>query len=69
VKVVRAGIKKPWRHPIEAQAIQAADKQGERENNPLAGAFAADTGEGTRYGSRPKKTTKKHAKPGAKPEQ
>jgi hypothetical protein len=40
-----------------------------RNAKPIETAASADTGEGTRYGSRPHKTTKKHAKPGAKPEQ
>jgi uncharacterized protein (TIGR00730 family) len=69
VKIVRAGVKKPWWHPIEAQAIQAAVKQGEKENNPLAGAFAADTGEGTRYGRRAKRPNKKHVKLPKRPQQ
>jgi len=69
VKIVRAGIKKPWWHPIEAQAIQAAVKKGEKENNPLAGAFAADTGEGTRYGRRAKRPNKKHVKLPKRPQQ
>jgi uncharacterized protein (TIGR00730 family) len=70
VRLVKQGIKKPWWKPLddEAQKVTAAPDAA-RNAAPIETAASADTGEGTRYGSRPKKTTKKHAKPTVKPEQ
>jgi hypothetical protein len=70
VKLVRQGIRKPWWRPegAEARRVTAAPDVV-RNATPIETAASQDTGEGTRYGSRPKRTTKKHAKPGAKPEQ
>ena len=70
VRLVTRGIKKPWWRPLddEARKVTAAPDVA-RKARPIETAASADTGEGTRYGSRPRKTTKKHARPGAKPEQ
>ena len=70
VRLVTRGIKKPWWRPLddEARKVTAAPDVA-RRSRPIETAASADTGEGTRYGSRPRKTTKKHAKQGAKPEQ
>ena len=70
VRLVKQGLKKPWWKPLddEAQKVAAAPDV-ERQAKPIQTAASADTGEGTRYGSRPRKTTKKHAKPAVKPEQ
>src|SRR5438067_7994195 len=67
VKVVKAGIRKHWWKPI-ADALQAS-LNGDAGKNPLAGAKAADTGEGTRYGRRAHRTQKPHAAPPKKPQQ
>ena len=72
VRLVTQGIRKPWWRPLdnEAQkALVAPDVARERGAKPIETAASADTGEGTRYGTRPRKTTKKHAKPAVKPEQ
>jgi hypothetical protein len=69
VRQVAAGVGKPWYQPEELAAADGAPKPPERGKSPLAGAEAADTGEGTVYGSRPKRTEKKHAKPERKPQQ
>jgi uncharacterized protein (TIGR00730 family) len=72
VKLVNQGIEKPWWRPLddEAQTATAApDVARARKSRPIETAASADTGEGTRYGTRPKKTTKKHAAPTVKPEQ
>jgi uncharacterized protein (TIGR00730 family) len=71
VRLVRQGIKKPWWKPLDEEALRATGGggTGRQGSKPIEGALAADTGEGTRYGSRPKRTTKKHAKSGAKAEQ
>ena len=70
VRLVTRGIRKPWWRPLdnEARTVNAAPDVA-RKARPIETSASADTGEGTRYGSRPRKTTKKHAKPGAKPEQ
>jgi uncharacterized protein (TIGR00730 family) len=70
VRLVTRGIAKPWWRPLEGEARKlSAAPEVNRKARPIETSQSADTGEGTRYGSRPKKTTKKHAKPGAKPEQ
>ena len=70
VRLVKHGLKKPWWNPLqdEARKVTAAPDV-ERQAKPIETPASADTGEGTRYGSRPRKTTKKHAKPAVKPEQ
>lgn len=70
VRVLTAGMKKRWWKPLddELQMVQATAEA--EEAVPLAsGARISTTGEGTRYGKRPKKTTKKHAKQPGKPVQ
>jgi uncharacterized protein (TIGR00730 family) len=70
VRLVKQGIKKPWWRPLDAEAQKAAAAPDVARNAPpIETSASADTGEGTRYGTRPKKTTRKHAKPSAKPEQ
>jgi hypothetical protein len=69
VKVVRDGIKRPWWKPLDDTLAAAAKPNGDANRNPLSGAKAGDTGEGTRYGRRPRKTDKKHADPPKKPQQ
>ena len=70
VRQVRLGIKHHWWKPDDAELNQAVSGNGRnRKANPLEGGKAANTGEGTRYGSRPKQTGKKHASPGKKAEQ
>ena len=60
VKIVRAGLKKPWWNPVEDSGAKAAKAHEDAKRNPLAGAYAADTGEGTRYGRRAKRPDKDH---------
>ena len=67
VKLVRQGVKKHWWRPLEPD-LRAVAKQADATKHPLEGA-AAETGEGTRYGSRPKRSEKKHARPERKPQQ
>jgi uncharacterized protein (TIGR00730 family) len=70
VKLVRAGVKKHWWKPIGDDLVEAT-KNGKAKKKPIeaASGASADTGEGTRYGSRPKRTGKKHAQPERKPQQ
>lgn len=64
VKVVRTGVKNPWWKPLDDVRVSEADKQ----LPPLSGK-KSDSGEGTRYGQRPKKTKEDHAKQSRKPQQ
>jgi uncharacterized protein (TIGR00730 family) len=70
VKLVEQGVKKHWWHPLDADLQKAVGANGdEQQKNPLHGARAAQTGEGTRYGRRAKKTEKAHASAPRKPTQ
>jgi uncharacterized protein (TIGR00730 family) len=70
VRAVKAGVKAHWWRPLDDQldAVSGA-ANGDAGANPLAGAKASDTGEGTRYGKRPRRTEKKHADSPKKPQQ
>jgi len=68
LKVVKAGLKKRWWKPLDDTLIKPA-MLGELSHGPLTGAKAEDTGEGTRYGKRAKRTAKKHADSPKKPQQ
>jgi len=59
VKQVVNGVKKHWWNPQQAQDIEKAVKQGPRATTPLSGYRNEETGEGTRYGKRPRISTKK----------
>jgi len=70
VRLAKNGIKKPWWRPIDDQLKRAQKGIVDAGNvPPLAGSKTADTGEGTRYGKRPKRPDKKHVKAGKKPSQ
>jgi uncharacterized protein (TIGR00730 family) len=70
VKQVRRGIRKRWWRPLDDELEAVATSNGrQRRQAPLAGAKSVNTGEGTRYGSRPQRTSRKHAKPEKKPSQ
>ncbi len=70
VRLVRQGMKKPWWRPLDEDLARATrDVDLARIQTPLEGARAADTGEGTRYGKRPRRTQKEHAAPSKKPQQ
>ena len=70
VKHVISGVKNHWWQPIDAE--QALDGNGNgrpRGTTPLSGPRTSDTGEGTRYGRRPRHPNKKHLRAGRKPQQ
>jgi uncharacterized protein (TIGR00730 family) len=67
VQIVRQGMHKPWWRPLDADLQERLEKP-EHTQPPIAGS-KAETGEGTRYGKRPKSTQKRHAKPPRKPQQ
>lgn len=69
VEQVRKGIKKPWWKSRDAQEIKAKIKKGPETKTALSGYRSADTGEGTRYGKRPRISDKKHITYNRKPQQ
>ena len=67
VKFVRQGVKKHWWVPLDDEVLAADKKHGHK--TPLESKKAGVTGEGTRYGTRPRRPGKKHARPAPKAEQ
>ncbi len=67
VKLVRQGTKKHWWSPLDEGVLIADAKHGDK--GPLESRKAGRTGEGTRYGTRPRRPDHKHAKPAPKAEQ
>jgi len=68
VREVRYGVRKPWWRPADKE-LKSDAGPSQRGRVPLAGSRTSDTGEGTRYGKRPRVAAAKHAKPGKKPTQ
>jgi uncharacterized protein (TIGR00730 family) len=68
VRQVKAGVKKHWWKP-EAELAAEEGNGRHRTAGPLSGSHAESTGEGTRYGRRPKRPDKDHVRPGRKPVQ
>jgi hypothetical protein len=69
VDLIVGSEKKKWWKPLDADLQKVAGNGVHRKKTPMTGARAANTGEGTRYGRRPKQTQKRHAKPSRKPQQ
>jgi uncharacterized protein (TIGR00730 family) len=69
VKLVKKGVTQHWWRPLDAELTRIAGNGAAKALGPLSGARSADTGEGTRYGRRPKRADRAHAKPGRKPQQ
>jgi uncharacterized protein (TIGR00730 family) len=71
VRLVKAGTKHHWWRPLDPDLRTATGNGRRAKKKPMESASEAsdDTGEGTRYGSRAKKTTRRHAKPERKPQQ
>ena len=59
VRLVKQGLKKHWWRPLDKELKEAIRNSSGK--TPLSGAAAPNTGEGTRYGRRPKRTEQKHA--------
>ncbi|MEA2709423.1 MAG: hypothetical protein QOF78_2024 [Phycisphaerales bacterium] len=72
VKLVTQGVKKGWWKPVDDELRRVSDAAVAVSHGgklPLeAASGAADAGEGTRYGTRPKRAEKRHAKPERKPQ-
>jgi uncharacterized protein (TIGR00730 family) len=69
VELVKKGVKHHWWRPLGDDLKHITRNGQAKRKKPIESSQAADTGEGTRYGSRAKRTTKKHAKPERKPQQ
>jgi uncharacterized protein (TIGR00730 family) len=69
VKLVKQGVARRWWKPQDAELTRIAGNGAASRMGPLSGARSADTGEGTRYGRRPKRPLRAHVKPGRKPQQ
>jgi uncharacterized protein (TIGR00730 family) len=69
VKLVQHGVKHHWWKPLDAELTRISGNGAAKKRGPLSGERSADTGEGTRYGKRPKRPGKVHAQPSRKPQQ
>jgi uncharacterized protein (TIGR00730 family) len=58
VRLVKMGAKKSWWQPKDKQLQQLVGNS--KHLGPLSGSRSNETGEGTRYGKRPKRPNKKH---------
>jgi uncharacterized protein (TIGR00730 family) len=67
VRLVKQGVKKPWWSPEDDPSKHVSERK--KASTPLVGAASEDTGEGTRYGRRPRISPKRHIKPSPKPPQ
>ncbi|HEY7086707.1 MAG TPA: TIGR00730 family Rossman fold protein [Tepidisphaeraceae bacterium] len=69
VKLVHKGVKHHWWKPLDAELTKIAGNGSAKKRGPLSGERSAGTGEGTRYGKRPKRSEAAHAKASRKPQQ
>jgi len=68
-KLVKEGALKHWWRPVDDSLMKAASN-GRKARGPMAGGSkSSDTGEGTRYGRRPKRPEKMHVRGSDKPTQ
>jgi hypothetical protein len=67
VRQVKLGVKKPWWRPLDKELAESLESG--KSKTPISGGKALNTGEGTRYGIRPKRSEKKHISARRKPEQ
>jgi uncharacterized protein (TIGR00730 family) len=68
VALVVESRKQHWWQPGD-EMLQHDSENQRRGRGPMSGAAATETGEGTRFGKRPRTTRKRHAKPERKPQQ
>jgi uncharacterized protein (TIGR00730 family) len=68
VKLVKLGVKRHWWKPLDAELTHIANN-GSGRKGPMSGERGAQTGEGTRYGRRPRRVDRLHAKASRKPQQ
>jgi hypothetical protein len=68
LRLVKQSATRPWWRPASHE-LQKAITNGQHPATPLRSSRSAPTGEGTRYGNRPVRSTAKHAKSKHKPTQ
>jgi hypothetical protein len=68
-KLIQAGVEKHWWRPLDNALAEAEDSRNGIGKGPLSGAKACRTGEGTRYGRRPRHPDRRPAKAPKKPTQ
>ncbi len=68
VSLVIESRQRYWWQPQDEMLLNASTN-GSRGKGPMSSAAATQTGEGTRYGKRPKRSQKRHAAPERKPQQ
>ncbi|MGE5612167.1 MAG: hypothetical protein ACM359_23165, partial [Bacillota bacterium] len=70
-RLVKVGVKKPWWQPLDvALAKAAANGNGKSRKTPMeSGSKSMNTGEGTRYGKRPRRSERSYVARGDKPTQ
>lgn len=69
VRLIKQGVRRHWWRPVDEELSRAAGNGAQRTKTPLAGPKAVDTGEGTRYGKRPRRPGTDHVSPKGKPTQ
>jgi hypothetical protein len=70
VRLVKQGVRKHWWQPRDKELARTAETPSHQAGGgPMQGAAARNTGEGTRYGQRPTKTGRAHARSTHKPQQ
>ncbi len=67
VDLVKEAENRRWWHPLDDELTRMTTNG--RKKGPMSGSLALATGEGTRYGRRPARPAKVHAKPSRKPQQ
>jgi uncharacterized protein (TIGR00730 family) len=69
LQLVKEGVKYHWWHPLDEELTKLAGNGASKKKGPLSGERGAPTGEGTRFGRRPRRPQRKHAHAGRKPQQ
>ena len=69
LRIVKEGQQICWWEPNDALLQSKVVKTGKEKKNPLEGARASTTGEGTRYGRRARRSDKEHLDAPIKPQQ
>jgi uncharacterized protein (TIGR00730 family) len=71
-KLIKAGLKQPWWEPKDDELKDVTDKARAKRGGggPMdtESGPTAESGEGLRYGKRPKRSDKEHVKPSRKPQ-
>ena len=69
LRQIKQGTQRHWWRQAMEEPGEAAGASARQRKNPLSGKHAANTGEGTRYGQRPRHPDRDHLPPAPKPTQ